>query len=281
MAIDYAVTLDCAARRHFGGGDASRGTLDILDRLKARNRAESVREFARQQGLTNVSPTVTVQTQDAQGNLVEKQISVVEMEAEAMPLDAHAAACAGCPANFQARPYGCYGAINYPVSQAGEAWLLSRVQPPGTMGAQLCAEFMKEFRVSGDGIRQLRGQGLYEAGKAGKVTLIKGLLKGTSLSGDQLLETIFQAGDSLVPSHCFGILIWLGAIRVDGVVPSSLEDQATLQKLLSLTPGEAREKHTQLELGAESPPESTMDFQCLVAALYLCWVFDVPLYISS
>jgi len=76
---DYAFILDCEAKRHFGKGDANQFTLDILERLKAQNRVESVRRLAQKQGLNEVSSTVTVQTQDAQGNVVEKQISVADM----------------------------------------------------------------------------------------------------------------------------------------------------------------------------------------------------------
>lgn len=280
MAIDYAVSLDCDAKRHFGNGDAARGHLDILERLKARNRAAAFREFATQKGLPEVEPVMTVQTVNEHGLAAQKQISVVELDAQARPLDEHASACTGCPANFLSQPYGCFGAINYPVALAGETWLLSRMQPPGTMGAQLCAEFMAEFKVTGEAIRRLREAGFYELKKAVSVPLIKGFLKNKSLSADQLLETLFQAGGALLPGHCFGILLWLGAIRVDGVIPVSLEDKTLIQKLMSLSTREKKAEHTKLEIGPPIPGAAAA-FQNLVAALYLCWVHDVPLYLSS
>jgi hypothetical protein len=276
MAIDYIVSLECEPKRHFGGGDAVRGQLEILERLKSRNRAQAVREMIRQKGLPDTNPTISVQTLDPQGNTVQKKISVAELEAHAQELDAQAAACANCPANFLNQPYGCNGAINYPVPQEGEAWLMSRVQPPGSTGAKLCAEFMDQFNVTGGAIRELRGGGFYELTKATSVPLVKGLFKSKSLSADQLLETLLMVGEMLEPGHCFGILIWLGAIRVDGQVPSSPEDRAVIETLLSLTTVEEKTEHTALEVGPKAE-----SFQNLVIALYLCWVYDVPLYISS
>lgn len=280
MAIDYAVSLECEPKRYFGNGDALQGELAILERLKARNRARVVREMMRQKGMSDANPTINVQTVDAQGNAVERKVTVAELEAEARALDEQAVACANCPANILSQPYGCNGAINYPVPQAGEAWLLSRVQPPGTLGAKLCAEFMDEFKIAGDAIRQLRAGGFFEAKQASSVPLVKGLFKGKSLSADQLLETVMSVGELLQPGHCFGVLIWLGAIEVDGRIPASHDDQATIQTLLALTTVEEKVEHTRLDVGPKAPPPAE-GFQNLVIALYLCWVYDVPLYISS
>jgi hypothetical protein len=182
MAIDYIVSLECGPKRHFGGGDAARGQLEILERLKSRNRAQAVREMIRQNGLPDTNPTISV-------------------------------------------------------------------QPPGTTGAKLCAEFMDQFKVTGEAIRELRGGGFYESTQAGSVPLVKGLFKSKSLSADQLLQTIFMVGEWVEPGHCFGILIWLGAIRVDGRVPSSPEDRAVIETLLALTTVEEKSEHTALGWG--------------------------------
>jgi hypothetical protein len=46
MAVDYCVMLDCEPKRHFGGGDCSQGTVEVLELLKARNRAAVLRQAA-------------------------------------------------------------------------------------------------------------------------------------------------------------------------------------------------------------------------------------------
>lgn len=280
MAIDYAVTLECEPKRHFGGGDCAKGTLDILERLKSRNRASAFRQLTGNKGTNQVNHSLTLMVSVHGPNPTQKKVTLAELDAEAKLLEERAPACSGCRANFLGQPYGCFGAINYPIPESGEAWLLGRMQPAGSLGAQLCAEFMAEFGVKGESVRRMRDEGLFEARKAGKVTLSKSFLKSVSLSADQLLETIFMAGNPLDPGHCFGILVWLGAIRVDGQIPSSPDDQAVIRTLIGLQSPQAKEQHTQLELGPKMTAKAPAEFQFLVTALYLCWVHAVPLYIS-
>jgi len=280
MAIDYAVTLECEPKKHFGSGDCAKGALNILDRLKSKNRAAALRQLTDGKGVNEAVVTIRLMIHDREGNPIQREVTLAELEAEAKLLDGHASACNGCRANFLGQAYGCFGAINYPIPESGEAWLLGRVQPAGSLGAQLCAEFMAEFGLKGDPVRRMRDEGLFDARKTGKATLSKKFLRSVSVSADQLLETIFMAGNPLAPGHCFGILIWLGAIRVDGRVPSSPDDQAVIRTLLGLQSPQDKEQHTQLELGPKMTAKGPAEFQLLATALYLCWVCDVPLYIS-
>lgn len=282
MAIDYCIAFECEAKRHFGQGDAARGSLDILDRLKARNRAKASRELASQYGEPGEDPIVGCVTINVGEEPVEKELHLSDLEAAALALVEHEHACASCTANALSEPYGCFGAINYPISREGESWLMSRVQPPNTMGAQMCAEFMAEFDVTGDKVKEMRDDGdmYFEASRAATVALTKGLLKRTSLSANQLLEAILMGSDLLEPDNSIGILLWLGAIRIEGAIPSSFEDQALLKKLIELRTQEQKKKHTQLELGPKACSESVIPFQVLIRSMYVSWIHDVPLYIS-
>lgn len=281
MAVDYIVALDCDPKRHFGNGDCTEGAVDILERLKSKNRGAMLVELATQGGQNPSEIKVTLNVPDRDGNPIEKKVSLAELDAEAKPLEEQASACTTCPANFLGKSYGCFGVINYPVPAPAENWLLGRVQPFGTVGANLCLQFMSEFGVDGGSIHQMRQSGFFENSEAQKITFKKRFLKSVSITADQLLETIFMAGEALNPGHCLGILLWLGAIKVDGNVPGGSEDQATLQTLISLKTCEEKDRHAELELGPPTDSEDAEVFQALVKALYLSWFHDVPLMMSA
>jgi hypothetical protein len=281
VAIDYCVGLECDPKRHFGKGDCGQGSDEILARLKSQSRAAALRRLAQAKGKDPSQITVEVQAPDREGKPVSKEVTLAELEAEAKPLADHAAACETCPVNLLRRAYGCFGVINYPISQAAEAWLLGRLQPPDTIGAHMCMTFMSESGVTGERIRQMRGAGFFEARRAGKVTLKKGFLTGVSVSADQLLEAILMAGSPLSPVHCFGVLLWLGAISIQGKIPGGAEDQQTLSRLVDLKSCDEKQAQTALELGPEPRSNEEAVFRGLMEALYRSWLHGVPMLISG
>ena len=278
MAIDYAITLECEPRRHFGSGNAEQGTIEILEKLKARDRASMIREIARTKGIDLSSQKVTMNVHDREGNPVQKQVTIAELELEAQALESHATACVGCPANVLGEAYGCYAAIHYPISAAGENWLISRVPPPGTLGAIMCADYIAEFGVTGGRSRQLRQAGHFESRQAAKAIVKKGLFKSVSVSSDQLFEAMFLSGNILSPAHCFGILLWFDAIHVEGAAAGSSE---ALQSLTQADAVQRRAEGTRLDLGAEPGSPGELAFFTFAKAMYLSWVLDAPLYVSA
>jgi hypothetical protein len=281
MAIDYGVTLDCQPRQHFGDGNPQQGTIEILEKLKSRDRAKAIRDIARSKGIDLSNQKITLNVHDRDGNPIQKQVTVAELESEAQVLDQLSAACVGCPANFLGQPYGCYGAIHYPISAAGESWLLSRVQPPGSLGALLCADFLSEFSVTGQRTAQLRQEGLFESKHASKAPIKKAFLKSVSITADQLCDILFQSGNTFSPSHCLLILLWLGAIRFGDVVPASDQDRAAYEPFTTEDAIQNRATGTQLDLGPAPTSDGELAFQTFIHAMYLAWVHDVPLYISA
>ena len=279
MAIDYGITLDCEPRRHFGSGNTEHGTVEILEKLKARDRARMLREVARTKGIDLATQKVTMNVHDREGKPVQRQVTMAELELEAQALDTHAAACVGCPANVLGEPYGCYAAIHYPISAAGEAWLISRIQPPGTMGAIMCADYISEFGVTGERTKQLRQTGHFESRQAPKAVLKKGFLKSVSVSADQLFEAMFLSGNVMSPSHNLGILLWLDAVHVEGAAAGSSAE--ALQSLNSADAAQRRAEGTRLELGPDPGAPGELAFFTFAKAMYLSWVLDTPLYVSA
>lgn len=277
MAIDYCVALACEPKLQFGQGDAARGATEILEALKSQNRAAAFRAMAQKAGKDPATTLMTLRVHDQDGNPVEKQTTLAELEEHARGLDEKAGYCRVCRANVLGQAYGCFGAINYPISGPGENWLISRLQPLGTIGAQICLDYMKEFKIDGESIANLRKGGFFQSKSAPEKVLKKALFSKVSVTSDQLLQTILHVGNPLQPSHCFGILVWLGAIRVGDKVPATVNEQAVL---FSMATPQQKEQQTRLEIGDQSPDPGVQSFQTLVKALYICWVLDVPLWIS-
>jgi hypothetical protein len=277
MAIDYSVVFECEPKRYFGQGDCGQGTLSILEALKSKNRAAALRQMVEQAGKDPATAVVKLHVHDQDGNPIEKQATLADLEAHGRMLAQKGVLCTACPANFLGQPYGCCGAINYPIPETGETWLLSRLQPFGTIGAQMCLDFLKQFKVTGESVLKLRQSDFFESKTTPSVALKKSLFSKISVTSDQILQTILHAGNPLAPADCFGLLLWLGAIRVDEKIPTELNDQVAL---FALGTPQAKQQHTRLELGDQSSDAGVSAFQTLVMALYLCWLLDAPLWIS-
>lgn len=100
MAIDYAITLACEPRRHFGNGNVEQGTIELLQKLKAGDRASTIREFARTKGIDLSGQKVTMNVHDRDGNPVQKQVTIAELELEARDLDIFAPFLGYCAEHF-------------------------------------------------------------------------------------------------------------------------------------------------------------------------------------
>jgi hypothetical protein len=280
MAIDYCVELECEPKRQLGQNDCREGATRLLELLKSRNRAAMLRQMAQKSGQDPQQLKVTLNVPDREGKPIRKEVTLAELEGEARILETLGTACAGCPVNLVGQLFGCFGAVHYPIPAAAERWLLGRVQPPGSAGAWLCLEYLTSFGLTGESIRNLRKTGFFEARAGSQVALEKGLFKRRSLSADQLLESILMTGSPLNPGHCFGVLVWLGAISLDGAVPAQPGDPS-LAVLAEIQSWEEKQNRTRLELGGEANFPEAEPFATLLKALYLSWVHDAPLFISA
>jgi len=279
MGIDYSVDFDCPPKRHFGEGDYAAGAADILARVKSRNRAVKIREYAVENGLDPSKTKIKIREPDAQRNQIEREVTVVELEDHARSLDSQSGICVDCPMNLLNSAYGCLGWMNYPISQSEEDWLVGRLQPFGTIGADLCVGFINQFGITGAPIERMRQAGFFQSPCGREIILKKGLFKKHSVHTDQLLQVVLLAGECLEPEYCLGVLLWFGALAVDGVIPGPLEDRATLQRLLSLKTVSDRVEHTGLTFAGKAGPRGS--FAMLLTAMHIAWVHQRRLMMSS
>ena len=122
MAIDYVIDYTCVPKQTLT-------TEGIVERLKARERAGAVIKLFRENGDQRPPSemgfefTRTTVEGEEETRVIVVQV-MLDLAAQLDPLEQH---CAGCPANVSGRPFGCVGAIQYPITAAAERWLLDQL----------------------------------------------------------------------------------------------------------------------------------------------------------
>ena len=282
MAINFAVDLECEPKRFFGEGNCQNGKRIIEKKLAALDKAQTIRDMAREAGDDPYEIRVKLEdlkVHQADENPVGPVVGLADVEEEAKGLDGHSAQCGTCPVNVRKEPFGCFCWINYPIPESAEKWLISRLQPPGTFGGGLCYHLVRGSGCSGRTVRAMREAGALSARLATKVKVMKGLLGYRSVTSDQIIEYIFGPGELIEPMLCFDILLFFGAIRVDGTIPAHRGDKGMLG-LGDLSSREAKAQRTSLEVGSDSDAEKGMGFENLFKVMYLSWVHGVPASLS-
>lgn len=272
MGADLVVHWVCAAKEALGDGDPVRGALRIIELVKARSRVEAVFAQVPDQPRETVSFTIRIQTPHG---VREREVLAVDLLAESAPLDAWAPGCDGCRANHLRRPFGCYGAVSYPITATAEQWLVDRMEPPDRLGGQLLVDAMADFGYTGAPLASWREQGLLEANPAP----VRELAPGVTISGDQLLQALFGVGTSLDPLHCVLVLTWFGALAIDGEIPGAL-DPRPLQALGEMHTVDERARRTRLVL-PPTPDRGVAELQGLFGFLHTTFVVGVPLLIDA
>ena len=206
MAIDYVVHLTCLPKETYGADG-------ILDRLKAGARAKEVIRLYRDNG--DGRPPSEMGFEFAR-NLPdgEEEVTVImvqDMLDQAAELEPLLPYCADCPANILGRPFGCYGAINYPISSAAEKWLLDQLpsnrQPLLWM---LLRESLKEN--DGHPVQPLRAGGIYFEERS-----VRGRPYGEYIaSADQIFQMLFLYGH-IQAGHAGILLMFFNAIPRDAL----------------------------------------------------------------
>ena len=278
MAVDWVLNLPCGPKQALGDGDFLAGTDELLARLKARNRAQLIADIARQHGDSPEGKSVVVTVGLPGGETENQEVTYDDLVAQARELDPLAPACEDCPANVLGQPFGCTGAINYPIPRAVEEWLASRLQPSSAVGGKLFLAAIRDFGYTGEPIQGFREAGLFDSPRGVKKKLRGGLFSSESVTTDQLFQAVFCISEPLDPSHCLGVLTWLGCVRLDGAPVETPEQAATVHRL---TEPEERVRRTELDTGADHSVEGVEAFDAFLQAMYRAWVLDVTVWVSA
>ncbi len=266
MAIDYVIDYPCAPKEALT-------TDGIVERLKARERANAVIRLFRENGDQRPPSEMGFEftRTNADGEEETRVIVVQEMLDSVAELDPLAQYCVGCPANATGTPFGCTGFIDYPISAAGERWLLDRL--PGIdqpLVWLLLRQGVQEMGYDGAPVRPLRANPTYfEERRVPGRDLVEFVM-----TADQVFEMLFLLGD-IQPAHAGVLLILFGAI------PREIEAEHIVRIMNgTLTADEiARDFPFQMPLHPNDD-RTTAALKAFFYALHRAWALGVPLLLD-
>ncbi len=207
MGVDYVVDLECPPK-------AALGVPGLVQLLKARSRACSVRDLLRANGDTRPLAELTFDTivMRPEGPS-EETVSVQSLLDRAAALDPHAPSCEGCEARCVPTSFGCVGYVTYPVRAASEAWLLDQLPADlGCSAGTMLEAAFRDFGWDGAFTRRLRAQrGTFFEQSSGAV---RRWPSGFAVSADQLWQVLFGLGH-LAPAHSMMCALFVGVIPHD------------------------------------------------------------------
>jgi len=272
MGTHLVVDRTCPPKLALGEGDAARGTEVMLDLLESLSRVEAIEQECAKRGVSpeTASAEVVVRTE---GGARKEMLTVAGLRARAAPLKEQEKHCEGCTARVHEEAFGCVGHAGYPISRAAEEWLMGLLRPTTELGGIVCAEALRDFAWTGDrihGLRSATALGVFES----SAPVERDLGGGVVVSSDVILEAIL-ALDTLSPVHCAIVLVWFGAVWLDGAQLSG-NAKSALRPLMTL-PVEARASRTKLVLPAAPPGAAPIEEY--LACLYRAWVCGHPLVV--
>lgn len=278
MAADLVLLFPCEVKRSLGAGDLDAGTDQLLRCLKARDRAALIAETYSERGETPEGKSIELMLLNVESGNQTRQVPYEEFLAEAAPLLPLESHCLGCPANFRGRSFGCIGVLNYPVTLAAQQWLLDRLEPSATVGGQFFLRMCADFGYTGEPLQGYREANLIE----GKQPLTRPLSLGGGqhrlVTIDQIFHGILCLKEPLGPAHCFLVLLWLGAVRFEGVPISTVEQ---LRAAVDLKTVAERQQRVTLDIGPADADHGIRRMQGLLEALYASFILDTPLWVWS
>lgn len=282
MGADLVLLTDCPVKQALGEGDAIAGADRLYNLCKQRRQAEAIAAMATRDGRNAATATFRSVVIGPRGP-VERNVSVQAVREATAVLDTLSPHCAGCPANCVDTTFGCVGVMTYPISASAEAWLMRRVQPASSLGGSWLLKAIADFNYDGETIRAWRERGMFERRAPAVAVLKKKLFSVVTVSADQLFEAILTLEEPLAPSHCMMLLLFLGALHLDGEPPGDASDADWLRAVMALSEQSHNERlrRTSLVLGDASDDPGVQSMQMLLKLLYHAWLTGDPLFIDA
>jgi hypothetical protein len=217
MAIEYTIDFECSVKQKL-----TVETMILM--IKHRKSAENIIRAEMQGGKTEQQArenTVTLHRVDSAGNDVSFDTTVGDIIDGSAPLVALAGNCQNCPASLGSE-FGCYGAINYPVSARSEQWLIglaAQAMDKKTLG-MMAIEFIMDKKFSGAPFVKMReNPNFFESRKPAILMAGKGLFGKKTVTSDQLLQ--FLLPSKLTEGSHMQVMSFLsGGLRIQKEPPS-------------------------------------------------------------
>lgn len=266
MAIDYIIDYDCIPKQTLG-------TTGIIERIKARERANTIIALFRENGDERPPSEMGFEfTRSTPEGQEEAQLVVVQDIldlAEALkPLEPH---CRLCPANRTGTPFGCMGFVQYPISGKGEAWLLNQLPSVNEpLIWLLLKQGVESFKYDGQGMALLRQQS--DSYFEDKQSAIRFLGEFT-LNANQIFEMLFAVGD-IIPNHGIIMLLFFNAIE---------RSELQADEIMALSPAneEKVKQNPFLHQILQGDDLTIADLKEFFQAMYVAWALNVKLKVDA
>lgn len=239
MALEYLVSFPCKVRE-------SLSNEELLRMARARARAQAALDVMRERPgqhtqLPESEWTFTLSIRRGQTEQ-KAEVRIADLLRESEPLAALAEHCTDCPANILRTPFGCGGAISYPISVRGERWLLDRLPDvlPTPRGWAL-RRALASGAYDGSSVDAQRGRAdLFAARQAPEREWPYRKWAGlfgphVRITSSQILEMMLLLGEARLP-HVRLLVYALGFIQADGTLcndpgnrPRPDDDQSIFQ----------------------------------------------------
>lgn len=265
MAIDYVIDYGCAPKDMLTTGG-------ILARLKGRAQAQEVIQLYRNAGderpVSEMGFEFTRNTPD--GEEETRTIRLSELLDAAAQLDDVAHYCQGCPANMTGQPFGCFGKVNYPISDHAERWLLLQMPLPADAPLvwSLLGEHLRELNQHNATVQQIRESGTYFESTRNP----RRKLGEIAVGGNNVFYLLFMQGH-IPPSRAAILLLFFNAM------PRNLDAPDILK--LTPPPADADTRYPfQIMPDKDIDDRSITELKAFFRALYTAWRQNVMLQLD-
>lgn len=272
MAIETIIDFPCIPKDILT-------TEGLLERLKARDRAEAMLKLYRQQGDHRPAEEIGFELtrRSSTGDEITESVMVSDLLVEAAILDEVSEHCYGCPVNRTNEPFGCVSSINYPLSEAGELWLLRQLPRSGSPLLHILLRGIEEYNYDGETARPLRHQeGVYMVSHD---TLARPYVEEDNIiTSDQIFEMLFMVG-TIQAGHAAMLLLFFNIIPRDDLTPDDIFWLMNGGIISAEADGVADELPLVLAF-SEEDDSTVRDFKHFFHALYLAYGQGVGLQID-
>ncbi len=189
------------------------GLSEFSSMIKQRNRAKSIMMVLEDQGKDPMSASFTVEKEVKGGEKETRTYTVSEVLENTQNLESLKARCSECPASC-GRYFGCFRAVNFPVSKESEKWLIGLAKNAISDGgdAKVFVESLLSQNFTGNRFKRLRESKpgfFFECEKA----LSASFEDGRTVTSDQILEALVGMAEMKKP-HMLLSLFFSGGLKV-------------------------------------------------------------------
>jgi hypothetical protein len=265
MAVDYLILKNCKVKEQL--------TPDqLVNTIKDRNRAYQVRDMLANSGksqeeIDNFEFTFQKMTPNGVENSKHK---ISDLMAQTAILDQLSPICTDCPVAND-KPFGCLGAVGYPISAKCENWLAQIAEDSYKKGEvySMMLTYILDQKVSGKESDDARRQGdtFFELKKPIEIVLSKSFFSKKAVNTSQLIDMILGVR-VMQFTHMNHLLMLFGGVFLDDTQPTDRPSKFN------------ENKKKFMYLGLEFPQDadkSIYDFYKLFHQIFLTMVNDVDI----